>query len=86
MKDFLEEVSKQTDEISEVWIQERRGTYGTKVVDDAVEVWRTLKALTEGEARKVVNSVRNENGYHVWQKLHLRFERGLAARQGMVLA
>ena len=60
--------------------------YGEKVTKDAVRVWRALKGITEGEARKVINSVKSEDGFKAWWKLHLRFEPGLAAKHGLALA
>ena len=38
-----------------------------------------LGKLTEGEARKVVSSVAEENGCGAWRQLDLRFEPGLEA-------
>ena len=49
-------------------------------------VWRALKGLTEGEARKVVVAVKEEDGFKAWQRLHQRFEPSLTARQGLVLS
>ena len=35
-------------------------------------VWRFLKQYTAGEARKVVGSAPNRNGWEAWRKLHLQ--------------
>ena len=55
---------------------------------EAIQVWRALKQLTEAhsEARQVVNSVPNEDGYAAWVKLHRRFGMALSMRQGTMLA
>ena len=45
-----------------------------------------LRKSTDGEAEKVVMSVKNKDGLRAWQKLKQRFEPGLAARQGVVIA
>ena len=57
-----------------------------QVTQDEVQVWRALKGLTDGEARKVVLSVRDEDGFLAWRKLCLHFEPTLAAMQGRVIA
>ena len=86
MKKFMEEIAKQKDGITEAWLQEMKGKYAVKITNDQVQVWRALKGLTEGEARKVINSVKDEDGFRAWLKLNARFEPGLAVKQGMVLA
>ena len=60
--------------------------YPEKVLGDKVNLWRALKKLTEGEAKKIVTSVKKEDGFRAWQKLRLRFEPSLAAKQGLVIA
>ena len=47
---------------------------------------RALKSLTGREARKVIMSVKNEDGFKAWQKLHMHFGPSLSAKQGMALA
>ena len=44
------------------------------------------KKLTVDEAHKVVTAINHEDGFRAWQKLHQRFEPGLASRQGIILA
>ena len=34
------------------------------------ELWRFLKRYTSGEARQVVTSVAEDNGWEAWQKLN----------------
>ena len=53
---FLIELEKQ-DEITVAFLQLATTKYGIKIVNDKVEVWRTIKHLTDGEAEKVVDSV-----------------------------
>ena len=60
--------------------------YPDKVGKDQVNIWRALKKLTGGEAKKIVMSVRNENGWEAWLRLRQRFAPFLAAKQGAVLA
>ena len=86
MKKFLEEIAKQKEGITEEWLNQMKNKYPPKITNDQVQVWRALKGLTEGEARKVINSVKDEDGFRAWLKLNARFEPGLAVKQGMVLA
>jgi hypothetical protein len=41
--------------------------------------------MTEGEARKIVVGVREEDGFAAWYSLHRRFEPALQNRQGIAL-
>ena len=59
--------------------------FPAKVITDELNVYRVLKNPTTGEARKVVVSVKGENSFRAWQKLHMRFGPSLASKQGMVL-
>ena len=53
----------------------RLGKYSERVLGDMVEVWRTLKALTKGDAREIVTSVRNQDGFEAWKNLVQFFEK-----------
>ena len=86
MKKLLKEIEASANPVDEEWIKAKGTEYDDKVIGDGVNVWRALKTLTGGEARKVVMSVRPENGFQAWQKLHMRFGPSLAARQGAVLS
>jgi hypothetical protein len=44
-----------------------------------------LEKLTEGEAAKVISTVKDENGFEAWRQLHLRFEPELEAQKNVVL-
>ena len=49
-------------------------------------VWRFLKQYTAGEARKVVGSAPNRNGWEAWRKLHLQYEPQLVMREAVVMS
>jgi len=49
-------------------------------------VWRFLKRYTSGEAKKVVCSAPNRNGWEAWRKLHLQYEPQLVMREAVVMA
>ena len=86
MRSFLKDVEAQTEELKDEWMQMMKDKYGVKVTEDSVQVWRGLKSLTGGEARKVIMSAKNQDGFKAWQKLHVHFGPSLAAKQGMALA
>ena len=87
MKEMFREILKEKDSIiDKSWIEARTGMFPEAVIQDSIKIYRLLKGLTDGEARKVLNIIKDENGFRAWQKLNQRFEPGLAIRQGMVLA
>ena len=49
-------------------------------------VWRFLKQYTINEARKVVTSTPNRNGWEAWRKLHLQYESLLVMRGAVVMS
>ena len=49
-------------------------------------LWRFLRRHTDGDARKVVTSVYEKNGWEAWRKLHQQFEPGLVMREAVVMA
>ena len=49
-------------------------------------VWRFLKQHAAGEARKVVGSAPNRNGWEAWRKLHLQYEPQLVMREAVVMS
>ena len=55
-------------------------------MEEHINLWRLLRRITDGESKKVVMSVKDEDGLRAWQRLKQRFEPGLAARQGIVIA
>ena len=46
-------------------------------------IWRFLKRYTAGEARKVVSSASNRNGWEAWRKLRLQFEPALVMTEAV---
>ena len=62
MKDFLKEIELETEVVNESWVLDRQHRPTAKITSDEMQVWRALKNLTSGEARKVVTSIKAENG------------------------
>ena len=83
MKDLLKEVELEARPVDNAWLEAQ--VHDARVKGDQVQLWRALKNLTDGEARKVVTSVKEENGFRAWQKLHQRFGPSLSSKQGLVL-
>ena len=86
MKEVLEAVDKEEGVVDELWRDGMTHKYHGDLLKEHTNIWRLLRRITEGEAKKVVMSVKNEDGFRAWQKLKQRFEPGLAARQGIVMA
>jgi len=63
MKSFLKLVATRGEDIPDGWQEARRQEFTDRVVEDHVQVWRALKNLTFGEARKVVMAVKGEDGF-----------------------
>ena len=85
MRDLLKKVELEANPVDENWVRLNGAQYGHKVAGDKVQIWRALKGLTDGEARKVITSVKEEDGFRAWQKLHQRFGPSLSSKQGIVL-
>ena len=58
MKKLLEEVEKMDEAANEQWRRRNRRLYDQKLMDDGLEIRRALKKLTTGEARKILNNVK----------------------------
>ena len=86
IKQFLKEVDMERDPIDEHWKSARASMYPPKVLKDEVQLYRALKLLTAGAAKKVIGTVVLEDGLLAWQCLRQRFEPTLTAKQGVVLA
>ena len=69
MKQLLEEINKLQDPVDDKWRSDRELDHPAKVFKNQVNVRRALKKLTDGEAKKVVMSVKKEDGFRAWQKL-----------------
>ena len=85
MKKVLAEIDQETDVIDDLWRHARETKYG-KVTEEHTNLWRLLRKITEGESKKVVMCIKDEDGFRAWQRLKQRFEPGLAAGQGTVMA
>ena len=83
MKKVLAEIDQETDVIDDLW---RRAGDEVRQGDgeEHTNLWRLLRRITE--SKKVVMSIKDEDGLRAWQRLKQRFEPGLAARQGIVMA
>ena len=86
MKSFLREVEQVPGVVTTDFVNRRTHIYGHKVTGDKVQVWRALKKLTTEEARRVISSVTEEDGFAAWKRLIENFEKGLEARIGVALA
>ncbi len=51
---FLKKVGEEADAPDERWVNMQTGEFGINVTGEGAELWRTLKALTEGEAQGLV--------------------------------
>ena len=85
MMKVVAEIDQEPDVIDDLWRHAREMMYG-KVMEEHTNLWRLLQRITEGESKKLVMSIKDEDGFRAWQRLKKRFEYGLAARQGIVMA
>lgn len=85
MKRFLKVAEQESGAMNTQWLTDQLAVHPADVVGEKANVYRTLKALTTGEARTVVQGVRDEDGFMAWRALHLRFGPSVAARQGKVM-
>ena len=87
MQDFLKSFVRKEEPADSAWRAQVAGQYDVKVLskENTIDLWRTLKRLTKGEARKIVKSVKDRDGCVAWQKLWERFEQGVEARTGTAL-
>ena len=85
MKKVLAEIDQGTDVIDDLWRRAWETKYG-KVMEEHANLWRLLRRITEGESKKVVLGIKDEDGLSSWQRLKQRCEPGLAARQGIFMA
>ena len=75
MKKVLAEIDQETDVINDLWRHVRETKYG-KVMEEHTNLWRLLRRITEGESKKVVMSIKDEDGFRAWQRLKQRFGPG----------
>ena len=71
MKKLLKDIAETKEEISDEWKRDRIHKYEPKVLNDEDRLWKTLKQLTTMEARNIVMSTKEENGFIAWQKLNI---------------
>ena len=45
-----------------------------------------MRRFTDGEARRVVMSIRQDNGYEAWRKLHHQFEPSVVMREAQAMS
>ena len=86
MRDALKQAELATSEVDDAWLVHQTTTHGAIVMGKSRELHRALKTLTEGEARMVVQGVKDERGFEAWRLLHMRFGLSTAAKQGQVMA
>ena len=77
MKDILERVKKSEEDVDEGWFDNDPDVWWHR----ADQLWRLMRRFTDGEARRVAMSVRNDNGYDAWRKLHQQFEPTVVLRE-----
>ena len=68
MKKVLAEIDQETDVIDEHWRHARQTKYG-KVMEEHINLWRLLRRIADGESKKVVIRVKDEDGLRAWQRL-----------------
>ena len=83
IKHYLEMIEAKTDAVDDAFCQNvashRRSFQTNKNIS------RSLKKLTDGEARKVITSIKTENGFVRSTKLHMKLGRSMMSKLGVVL-
>jgi hypothetical protein len=82
MKDILDKVRKSEDAVTYEAFAATEEEWWSK----AEQLYRFLRRFTEGEARRVVQSVREDNGFEAWRKLHQQYEPSLVMREAQAMA
>ena len=82
MKEILDKVKKSEEEINEAWFDPTEEEWWQK----GEMLWRFLKRYTTSESKKVIQGVREDNGWEAWRKLNMQFEPGLVVREAQVMA
>ena len=62
MKALLKAAEKELGILDETWVRDRGVEHSINAAGEQAKLYRALKALTTGEARIVVQSVRDETG------------------------
>ena len=77
-KKVLAEIDQEADAIDDLWRHARETKYGN-AMEEYTNLWRLL--------RRIMREIfKDEDGFRAWQRLKQRFEPGLAARHGIVMA
>jgi hypothetical protein len=82
MKEILERTKKSEYDVDEEWF----GNDPDGWWERADQLWRLMRRFTDGEARRVIMSIRNDNGYEAWRKLHQQFEPSVVMREAQAMA
>lgn len=84
---LLKDIEK-AEHLDAAWEAQATNDYGHDLLksENRADVYRFLKAITEAEARMVVQSTSGEDGLLAWKALHTRFSQSLAAEQGKAQA
>ena len=80
MKTFLKRVEMSEEPITDDWISSNAHHVSSLVSQDHKAVYRCLKHLTDGEARLIVESVPEDQGFQAWKALHSRYGLSVAAK------
>ena len=81
MKAMLDKAKEADAEVDETWFEQAEEEWWQK----ADCLYRFLKRYTGTEARRIVTSVADENGWEAWRKLHQQYEPATVTREAQVL-
>ena len=80
MKKVLAEIDQETDVIDDPW----RHAHG-EVMKEHTNPWRLLRRIIEGESKKVVMSIKDDDGFRAWQ-IETTIRTWTASSTGFVVA
>ena len=63
MRAFLQVVAKEELPVNEACRAGAKGKVSPKILDSAVDLWRALKDMTKGEAKTIIKSVSEQDGF-----------------------
>ena len=82
MKEMLEKTRKANMEVGEEWFTTAEQSWWER----GEQLWRFLKRYTGGELKTIVQSVRMDNGWEAWRKLHESCEPGNVMREAWAMS
>jgi hypothetical protein len=82
MKDIMQQACKADNDIEEAWFNDTDDCWWER----ADELWSLLRRYTEGEARRVVMGVANNNGWNAWRRLQQNFEPSIVIHEAHAYA